>query len=140
MAAQTCRSHCCRITSTSPTLVVGQAASACCLSLPSSVDPALAPSPPLQQLVGFDRLYLEIGQTKRADFILTLDGLSSVLEDGSVWLLPGQYRVFIQNDRRVERTVEVRGEPWMVSEGRRRAPQAYEKMKRERGRTMTAQS
>ena len=105
-----------------------------------SVDPALAPSPPLQQLVGFDRLYLEIGQTKRADFILTLDGLSSVLEDGSVWLLPGQYRVFIQNDRRVERTVEVRGEPWMVSEGRRRAPQAYEKMKRERGRTMTAQS
>ena len=98
----------------------------------ASVDPSLAPSPPLKQLVGFDRLYLDAGQTESAHFILTLDGLSSVVSDGSVWLFPGVYRLYIQEDERLERSIEVKGQPWMVSEGRRKAHQAYEKMRRRR--------
>ena len=104
----------------------------------ASVSPSLAPSPPLRQLVAFDKLHLEAGQSAQVDFLLTLRALTLVAGDGSVWLMPGAYRLFVQQeDDRLpeERRIEVRGEPWMVSEGRRRAPQAYERMRQERERT-----
>ena len=85
-------------------------------------------SPPIRELVGFDRLLLEAGETGRADFVMTVASFRTVRDDGSAWLLPGAYSLFLQHDCQCQRTVQLTGRPWQFSAGRKDAKEAYARM------------
>ncbi|CAF3013227.1 unnamed protein product [Rotaria sp. Silwood2] len=53
--------------------------------------------PPIKQLFGFERIYLNVGETKQVFFPLNIETLFRIDRDGSKWIHPGEYDVFIGN-------------------------------------------
>ena len=56
-------------------------------------------TPPIKQLFGFERLHLNVNETKQAFFPFNMETLLSVARDGSKWLHPGEYQIVIDNQR-----------------------------------------
>ena len=50
---------------------------------------------PIRQLVGFDRVHLAPGESKRAAFTVTPGQLSLILDDGSRVVEPGTFALFV---------------------------------------------
>jgi len=55
-------------------------------------------TPPLKQLFGFERVNLNIGETKQVFFPLNIETLSRIDRDGSKWIYPGEYHIIIGNE------------------------------------------
>ena len=53
------------------------------------------PSPPIKRLFGFERVYLNVGETTEVYFPLNIQSLLTVGLDGTKWLEPGLYRILI---------------------------------------------
>jgi hypothetical protein len=64
-------------------------------------------TPPIKQLFGFERIHLNVNQTKQVFFPFNIETLFTVDRDGSKWLHPGEYHILIGNQRMF--TVELRG-------------------------------
>jgi hypothetical protein len=56
-------------------------------------------SPPIKQLFGFDRVNLNVGETKQVFFPLNIESILTVAKDGSKWLHAGNYHIVIDNQR-----------------------------------------
>ncbi|CAF0962663.1 unnamed protein product [Didymodactylos carnosus] len=65
--------------------------------------------PPLKQLFGFERIHLNVGETQEVFFPLTIRVLLSVGKDGSTWLHPGTYKIFIGNDAHISCKIKLVG-------------------------------
>ena len=64
---------------------------------------------PIKQLFGFERINLNINETKQVFFPLNIKSILSVAQDGSKWLYPGQYSILIGNQPMF--TIELNGRP-----------------------------
>lgn len=56
-------------------------------------------TPPIKQLFGFERIHLNVGETKQVFVPLNMKSILSVAQDGSKWFYPGQYSILIGNRR-----------------------------------------
>ena len=56
-------------------------------------------TPPIKQLFGFERIHLQIGETKQIFFPLNIETLFLIGRDGSKWIHPGEYHILIGNQR-----------------------------------------
>ena len=101
----------------------------------ANVSASLAPTPPLRSLFSFDRVFLQPGETKQALLVVSLRSLLTVREDGSHWLLPGQYRIVAGVEQMAdsgslcERSLQLEGAAQLWSEGRKGAAEAYAQMR-----------
>jgi hypothetical protein len=64
-------------------------------------------TPPIKQLFGFERINLNVNETKQVFFPLNIKDLFTIAQDGSKWLHPGQYDIIIGSQRMF--IVELRG-------------------------------
>jgi len=64
-------------------------------------------TPPIKQLCGFKRVHLNVNETAQVFFLLNVQSLLSVAQDGSKWLHPGQYHVAIGKQHM--HTIELQG-------------------------------
>jgi hypothetical protein len=53
--------------------------------------------PPIKQLFGFERIHLNVNQTKQVFFPFNIEPLFTIAQDGSKWLHPGEYHILIGN-------------------------------------------
>jgi hypothetical protein len=53
------------------------------------------PSPPIKELFGFERIHLNINETKQVIIPLNIESLLTIALNGSKWLEPGFYHIFI---------------------------------------------
>ena len=53
---------------------------------------------PLRNLVAFERVWLEPGESKSVDFDLTAHHLSYADLNGDPWVAPGAWELFVDND------------------------------------------
>ncbi len=65
-------------------------------------------TPPIKQLFGFERINLNIGETKQVFFPLNIKSILTIAHDGSKWFHPGQYSILIDNQRMF--TIELHGD------------------------------
>ena len=56
-------------------------------------------TPPLKQLFGFERINLNVSETKQVFFPSNIESILTVAEDGSKWLHAGKYDIVIGNQR-----------------------------------------
>jgi beta-D-xylosidase 4 len=56
-------------------------------------------TPPLKQLFGFERVNLNVGETKQVFFPLNMKSIFRVGNDGSKWVDPGEYQILIGNEK-----------------------------------------
>jgi hypothetical protein len=63
---------------------------------------------PIKQLFGFERINLNIGETKQVFFPLNIKSILTIAQDGSKWFHPGQYSILIGNQRMF--TIELHGD------------------------------
>jgi hypothetical protein len=54
-------------------------------------------TPPMKQLFGFERVNLNVGETKQIFFPLNIETLFTIGRDGSKWIHPGEYDILIGN-------------------------------------------
>ncbi len=54
-------------------------------------------TPPIKQLFGFERVNLNVGETKQVFFSLKIESILTIARDGSKWVHPGQYHIVIGN-------------------------------------------
>lgn len=66
-------------------------------------------SPPIKQLFGFERINLNVNETKQVFFSLNIEALFTITRDGSKWLHPGQYHILIGHQRMF--MIELSGQP-----------------------------
>lgn len=52
-------------------------------------------TPPIKQLFGFQRINLNVGETKQIFFPLNVEILFTIHRDGSKWIHPGEYNILI---------------------------------------------
>ncbi len=64
-------------------------------------------TPPIKQLFGFERVSLNIGETKQVFFPLNIESMLTIARDGSKWLHPGKYSILIGNQHMF--TIELHG-------------------------------
>ncbi len=64
-------------------------------------------TPPIKQLFRFERINLNVGETKQVFFPFNIESMLTVARDGSKWLHPGEYHIFIGNQRMF--TIELQG-------------------------------
>jgi hypothetical protein len=64
-------------------------------------------TPPIKQLFGFERVHLNVNETKQVFFTFNIETLFAIARDGSKWLHPGDYHILIGSQRMF--TVELRG-------------------------------
>ena len=64
-------------------------------------------TPPIKQLFGFERVHLGVNETKQVFFPFNIETLFTIARDGSKWLHPGQYRIFIGKEHMF--TIELYG-------------------------------
>ena len=64
-------------------------------------------TPPIKQLFGFERVHLNVNETKQVFFPFNIETLFTIARDGSKWLHPGQYHILIGNQRMF--TIELHG-------------------------------
>ncbi len=64
-------------------------------------------TPPIKQLFGFERVHLNVNETKQVFFPFNIETLLSVARDGSKWLHSGEYHIVIGKQRMF--TVVLRG-------------------------------
>ena len=82
------------------------------------------PLSPYRELIAYDRPHdIAPGETRTVYFTLTLRSLSRVDENGHRWLFPGKYRIFVDNDARIEHDITLTGEPALL----RKFPQPEQK-------------
>ncbi|UJR16933.1 hypothetical protein I4U23_003831 [Adineta vaga] len=62
---------------------------------------------PIKQLFGFDRVHLDVNETKQVFFSLNVEHLFTIAKDGTKWLYPGLYKIFIGQQHIY--TVELQG-------------------------------
>ncbi len=67
------------------------------------------PSPPLKNLFGFQRVYLEINETTEIYFPFDIQSLLTIALDGSKWLEPGSHKIMIGKQHM--HTIHLEGEP-----------------------------
>jgi hypothetical protein len=67
------------------------------------------PSPPIERLFGFERVYLDVGQTTQVYFPLNIQSLLIIVHDGSKWLEPGSYRILV--GKLHMHTIHLQGKP-----------------------------
>jgi beta-D-xylosidase 4 len=65
-------------------------------------------TPPIKQLFGFERVYLNVNETVEVFFAFNSNALLSIARDGSKWLHPGHYHIMI--GQQWMHTIELRGE------------------------------
>jgi beta-glucosidase len=58
-----------------------------------------AETPPIKQLFGFERVNLNVGETKQVFFPLNIESILTIGRDGSKWLHPGEYQILIGNEQ-----------------------------------------
>ena len=71
------------------------------------------PSPPIQKLFGFERVYLNVGETTEVYFPLNIQSLLTVGLDGTKWIEPGLYRILI-GDKHIH-SIYLQGNPTRFS-------------------------
>jgi beta-D-xylosidase 4 len=64
-------------------------------------------TPPIKQLFRFERINLNVGETKQVFFPFNIESMLTVARDGSKWLHPDEYHIFIGNQRMF--TIELQG-------------------------------
>lgn len=67
------------------------------------------PSPPKKKLFGFERVYLDVGQTTQVYFPLNIQSILTVAYDGSKWIEPGSYQIIIGREHMY--TIHLQGNP-----------------------------
>jgi beta-D-xylosidase 4 len=65
------------------------------------------PTPPIKQLIGFERVHLNVNETAQVFFPLHVSALLTIARDGSKWLQPGLYPIVI--GQKLMHTIELRG-------------------------------
>jgi beta-glucosidase len=55
--------------------------------------------PPLKQLFGFERVNLNVGETKQVFFPLNIEPILRIGGDGSKWIHLGEYQIIIDNQQ-----------------------------------------
>jgi hypothetical protein len=55
--------------------------------------------PPIKQLFGFERVNLNVAETKQIFFPLYIEALFTIAQDGSKWLRSGEYQILIGNEK-----------------------------------------
>jgi len=91
-------------------------------------------SPPIKQLFDFTHEYkMAVGETRTVWFMVSYRSLVHTDQQGHQWLLPGQYKVTINNDVQFEHTFELVGEPALVKKwpggGEPKAPRRLKQVK-----------
>ena len=81
----------------------------------SSVSPA-GVSPPIKELFDYARPMLAPGESIVLVFGLSYRVLAHVDQDGHQWLLPGQYKLAVNNEEDVVHRIELHGEAVMIEE------------------------
>lgn len=66
-------------------------------------------TPPIKQLIGFERVHLNVNETTQVFFPLQISTFLTVAHDGSKWLYPGSYRIII--GQQLIHTIELHGKP-----------------------------
>lgn len=56
-------------------------------------------TPPIKQLFAFERVNLNVGETKQVFFPLAVQSMVRIGRDGSKWLIPGEYQILIGNQK-----------------------------------------
>ena len=56
-------------------------------------------TPPIKQLFGFERVNLNVGETKQIFFPLNIEVLFTIGRDGSKWIHPGKYEILIGHEK-----------------------------------------
>jgi beta-D-xylosidase 4 len=64
---------------------------------------------PIKQLFGFERVHLNVNETREVFFPLNMHSLLTITHDGSKWLEPGNYQIFI--GEQYMNTIELQGKP-----------------------------
>ncbi len=64
-------------------------------------------TPPIKQLFGFERIQLNVNETKQVFFPFHIETLFTIAQDGSKWLYSGEYHILIGNQRMF--TIELYG-------------------------------
>lgn len=54
-------------------------------------------TPPIKQLIGFERIHLKVNETQQVFFPLNIESLFTIVQDGSKWLYPGRYHIRVGN-------------------------------------------
>ena len=55
------------------------------------------PSPPIKELIGFERIHLDVNQTKEVIIPVHIQSMFTIALNGSKWLEPGFYQLLIGN-------------------------------------------
>ncbi|CAF0841119.1 unnamed protein product [Adineta ricciae] len=66
-------------------------------------------TPPLKKLFGFERIHLNVGETKQVFFPFNMESLLTVAHDGAKWLEPGSYKIIIGKQHM--HTIHLYGKP-----------------------------
>ena len=56
-------------------------------------------TPPIKQLFGFERVNLNVGETKQIFFPLNIEAMVRIGRDGSKWIIPGEHHILIGNQK-----------------------------------------
>ena len=68
-------------------------------------------TPPLKQLFCFQRINLNVGETKQIVLPLNIQSILTVAHDGSKWIHPGQYQIIVDNQHRF--TIQLQGSSYL---------------------------